>query len=45
MECVELNNSINVLVNEEQEEEKKVLKELTDFARGFREALEQISGW
>ncbi len=40
MECVELNNSINVLVNEEQEEEKKVLKELTDFARGFREALE-----
>jgi DNA mismatch repair protein MutS2 len=40
MECVELNNSINVFVNEEQEEEKKVLKELTDFARGFREALE-----
>jgi DNA mismatch repair protein MutS2 len=40
MECVELNNSINVLVNEEQEEEKKVLKELTDFARGFRETLE-----
>jgi len=40
MECVELNNSINVLVNEEQEEEKKVLKELTDFARGFREILE-----
>jgi DNA mismatch repair protein MutS2 len=40
MECVELNNSINVLVNEEQEEEKKVLKELTDFARGFRAALE-----
>jgi DNA mismatch repair protein MutS2 len=40
MECVELNNSINILVNEEQEEEKKVLKELTDFARGFREILE-----
>lgn len=40
MECVELNNSINVLVNEEQEEEKKVLKELTDFARGFREIIE-----
>ncbi len=40
VECVELNNSINVLVSEEQEEEKKVLKELTDFARGFREELE-----
>jgi DNA mismatch repair protein MutS2 len=40
MECVELNNSINVLINEEQEEEKKILKELTDFAREFREALE-----
>jgi DNA mismatch repair protein MutS2 len=41
MECVELNNSINILVNEEQEEEKKVLRELTDFARGFRKALEK----
>jgi DNA mismatch repair protein MutS2 len=40
MECVELNNAINVLVNEEQEEEKKVLRELSDFARGFREILE-----
>jgi DNA mismatch repair protein MutS2 len=40
MECVELNNSINVLFNEEQEEEKKVLEELTDFARGFKETLE-----
>ena len=40
MECVELNNSINVLINEEQEEEKKILKELTDFTRGFRQALE-----
>jgi DNA mismatch repair protein MutS2 len=40
MECVELNNSINILANEEQEEEKKVLKELTDFARGFREIIE-----
>ncbi len=40
VECVELNNSINILVNEEKEEEKKVLHELTGFARGFREALE-----
>ncbi len=40
MECVELNNSINILVNEEQEEEKKVLRDLTDFARGFRDVLE-----
>jgi DNA mismatch repair protein MutS2 len=39
IECVELNNSINILANEEQEEEKRVLKELTDFVRGFREAL------
>ncbi len=40
VECVELNNSINVLVNEEKEEEKKVLKDLTDFVRGFRGELE-----
>ena len=40
VECVEPNNSINVLVNEEKEEEKKILRELTDFVRGFREALE-----
>jgi len=39
VECVESNNSINVLVNEEQEEEKRILKELTDFVRGFREVL------
>jgi len=39
VECVELNNSINVLVNEEKEEEKRILHELTDFARGFRDAL------
>jgi DNA mismatch repair protein MutS2 len=41
VECVELNNGINILVNEEKEEEKKVLHELTDFTRGFREALER----
>jgi len=40
VECVELNNSINILVNEEKEEEKKVLQELTDFTRDFRETLE-----
>jgi len=40
VECVEINNSINVLVNEEKDEEKRVLKELTDFVRGFREILE-----
>jgi DNA mismatch repair protein MutS2 len=39
VECVELNNSINILVNEEKEEEKKILHELTDFARGFRDQL------
>lgn len=44
LDCVELNNSINILVNEEQEEEKKVLKELTDFTRGFREELEMNLG-
>ncbi len=40
VECVEPNNAINILVNEEKEEEKKILKELTDFVRGFREVLE-----
>lgn len=39
VECVELNNSINILVNEEKEEEKRILHELTDFARGFRDQL------
>ena len=39
VECVELNNSINILVNEEKEEEKRILHELTDFARGFRDEL------
>ena len=39
VECVELNNNINVLVNEEQEEEKNILKELTEFARGFRDVM------
>jgi len=41
VECVEFNNSINILVNEEKEEEKKILYELTEFARSFRGALEQ----
>lgn len=41
VECVELNNSINILVNEEQEEEKNILRELTAFARGYIDALER----
>ena len=40
VESVELNNSINILVNEEQEEEKRVLRELSDFARTFRSVLD-----
>ncbi|MBP1748812.1 MAG: MutS2 protein [Deltaproteobacteria bacterium] len=39
VECVELNNSINILVNEEKEEEKRILHELTDFTRGFQDEL------
>ncbi len=39
VECVELNNSINILINEEKEEEKRLLHELTDFTRGFRDEL------
>ncbi|MHB8111526.1 MAG: endonuclease MutS2 [Syntrophorhabdaceae bacterium] len=39
VECVELNNSINILANEEKEEEKRILHELTDFTRSFGEAL------
>ena len=39
IECVELNNAINVLEEEEREEEKKVLRELTDFVRGSAEEL------
>ena len=41
VECVELNNSINILVNEEQEEEKNILRELTGFARDYIDALER----
>ena len=40
IECVELNNSINVLEEEEREEEKRVLEELTDFVRGSAEELD-----
>jgi DNA mismatch repair protein MutS2 len=40
MEVVELNNTINVLEKEEKEEEKVILKELTDSVRRFLPALE-----
>ncbi len=33
VQCVEQNNAINVLVNEEKEEEKRILRDLTDVAR------------
>ncbi len=39
VECVELNNTINILVNEEKEEEKKVLRELTEMTRDFVDDL------
>ena len=35
VECVELNNSINMLENEEEEEEKKILGDLTDYIRSY----------
>ncbi len=35
VECVELNNSINMLENEEQEEEKKILGDLTEYLRNY----------
>jgi len=40
IECVELNNSINVLQEEEREEEKRVLEELTDFVRRSADELD-----
>ncbi|HQE80598.1 MAG TPA: Smr/MutS family protein [Syntrophorhabdaceae bacterium] len=40
MECVELNNAINILENEEKEEEKRILKDLTAFAARFKEEIE-----
>ena len=40
MDCVEQNNAINVLANEEREEEKRILKDLSDFARQFRDTIE-----
>lgn len=39
LECVELNNTVNMLVNEEKDEERKVLEDLTDFARGHKDIL------
>jgi DNA mismatch repair protein MutS2 len=40
IECVELNNTINILEEEEKEEEKRVLGDLTDFVRGFAGEME-----
>ncbi|HOV90094.1 MAG TPA: Smr/MutS family protein [Syntrophorhabdaceae bacterium] len=39
MECVELNNTINILENEEKEEEKRILKDLTTHAARFKEEI------
>jgi len=33
VECVEMNNSINILVEEEREEEKRILRDLTESVR------------
>jgi len=35
VECVDMNNSINMLEKEEKEEEKRVLKELTEYIRTY----------
>ena len=39
VECVELNNSINMLEKEEQEEEKKILAELTEYVRNYADEI------
>lgn len=41
MECVELNNTINILENEEREEEKRILKDLTAFIARHTVDLEE----
>ncbi len=41
MECVELNNTINILENEEKEEEKRILKDLTAFIAKYANDLEE----
>ncbi|MCX7965882.1 MAG: Smr/MutS family protein [Syntrophorhabdaceae bacterium] len=41
MECVELNNEINILENEEKEEEKRILKDLTSFIAKHISELEE----
>ncbi|HEX2966421.1 MAG TPA: hypothetical protein VHO84_11570 [Syntrophorhabdaceae bacterium] len=40
VQCVEQNNAINVLVNEEKEEEKRILKDLSDFVRQYALSIE-----
>lgn len=41
MECVELNNTINILENEEREEEKRILRDLTAFIANHKVELEE----
>ncbi len=36
-----MNNTINILENEEKEEEKRILKELTESLRGFLDIIER----
>lgn len=40
MECIELNNTINILENEEKEEEKRILADLTAYVAKFREEID-----
>jgi len=39
LECVDMNNNINMLEKEEKEEEKRVLKELTEYIRTYTNEL------
>ncbi|MCX5806225.1 MAG: endonuclease MutS2 [Proteobacteria bacterium] len=39
VECVDMNNNINMLEKEEKEEEKRVLKELTEYIRTYANDL------
>jgi len=41
VECVELNNSINILIDEEREEEKRILRDLTE---SVRESAQDLKG-
>ncbi|MBA4418170.1 MAG: hypothetical protein C0392_09710 [Syntrophus sp. (in: bacteria)] len=39
IECIEVNNAINILEEEEKEEEKRILRELSAYIRGFADEL------